>query len=120
MTVSNIKWDVDIDDALEKLSEMSYEDAAAVLGFSARDYANMSTQEREGFAYDLWNGSPSSMWEFMELPAEVEVPDEVLNDYEEMGDEAITDWLSDEYGFCVENYDLSEDLEKCSPEFEKY
>ena len=39
--------------------------------------------------------------EVVDLPNEVEVPDEYDADYD-----GIADYLSDKYGFCVENYSL--------------
>ena len=49
------------------------------------------------------------MWETdgedVSLPTEVEIPQELIGD-----DDAITDYLSDTYGFLVESYVLPSDI----------
>ena len=44
------------------------------------------------------------------LPTIVEIPQDIIDEMEDESDtDAITDYLSDEYGFCVEGYDLDTD-----------
>jgi hypothetical protein len=44
------------------------------------------------------------------LPTIVEIPQDIVDEMEDENDtDAITDYLSDEYGFCVEGYDLDTD-----------
>ncbi len=80
---------------------MTIEEASEALGIPKATYANMSTVERHDFAYDSWHHHRTLIDEFMGLPDEVEVP-EGLED-----DEDISDWLSDEYGFCHEGFELT-------------
>lgn len=41
------------------------------------------------------------------LPKRVEIPNHIINEMEDENDiDVITDYLSDEYGFCVEGYEL--------------
>ena len=47
MKIRNIKWDIDIDDVLETIDEMTVEKAAEVLGFPKDTYANINTLERD-------------------------------------------------------------------------
>ena len=46
--------------------------------------------------------------DLLNLPTEVEVPDEIVNE----GDDAIGDWLSDTYGFCHEAFCREDDIKK--------
>ena len=45
-----------------------------------------------------------------ELPTEVEIPDNLIDDDEDFDEDYyysdISDWLSDEYGFCHNGFDL--------------
>ena len=105
MKAYNIDWDIDIEEALEQLDEMDYKKAAFVIGVSADLYANMTTEERNDYAYDLWRHCPGLLEEFVGLPSEVKIPKELQDDAD------ITDWLSDEYGFCINGYQLDTDTE---------
>lgn len=146
MKAYNIDWDVDIEEALEQLDEMDYKKAASVIGVSADQYANMTTEERHDFAYDLFHHCPSELDDFMGLPSEVKIPENIIKEIEEwhpyygrcetckyysncnacsncnegseydfdlkhINDQYITDWLSDEYGFCIKGYKLDTDTE---------
>lgn len=42
---------------------------------------------------------------FDELPTEIEIPDYLVTDEDDLLDD-ISDWLSDEYGFCHEGFEL--------------
>lgn len=55
MRISNIIWDVDMDDVYENLDEMTAEKAAEALGISQKRYANMSTAERHDYAYEVFS-----------------------------------------------------------------
>ena len=101
----NIQWDIDIDDAYERLDEMTAEKAAEELEIPANKYANMTTEERHDFAYDLWHHSPATLEEFMGLPDEVEIPEELGGPGEYLGED-IADWLSDTFGFCHKGFDI--------------
>ena len=99
----NIQWDIDIDEAYERLDEMTAEKAAEELGIPADKYASMTTEERHDFAYGLWHHSPATLEEFMGLPDEVEVPEELGGPGEYLGED-IADWLSDTFGFCHKGF----------------
>lgn len=44
------------------------------------------------------------------LPTIVDIPQDIVDEMEDENDtDIITDYLSDEYGFCVEGYDLDTD-----------
>ena len=105
MKAYNIDWDINIEEALDILDEMDYKDAASALGISVDAYANMTTEERHDYAYDLFHHCPGELEDFMNLPTKVEIPKELTNE------EDITEWLSDEYGFCIKGYKLDTDKE---------
>ena len=105
----NIKWDVDMYDIYDRLDDMTAEEAAESLGISKRIYANMTTSERHDLAYETFYGYDNLVAEFMDLPTEVEIPEDLAKKYEENEDgyaEDISDWLSDEYEFCNKGFNL--------------
>ena len=44
---------------------------------------------------------------FDELPIEVEIPDYLVTDEDDCLDD-VSDWLSDEYGFCHDGFELGD------------
>ena len=103
MIATDIAWEVDITDGISKLSDMDYEDAAKVLEINPNVYANMSTTERDDYAYEFFRSSLSSLYEFIGLPESVEIPKELGDDEDE-----ISDWLSDTYEYCHSGFNLEE------------
>ena len=101
MKAINIEWDVDIEDGLYILDEMTYKKAAEILGISADTYANMTSDERDEYATEVFEKSPSTLIEMVGLPDIVELPKH-LKDVE-----SISDWLSDEFGFCHKGFFLA-------------
>ena len=124
MIIYNIAWDVDAEDGLSILDEMTAEDAAEALGVPKSTYSNMHTDEWYDYAIEAWKKSPSTLHELIGLPSFVIAPAEIAEDpeykssepgrYDQMC-EHIADWLSDEYNFCVGSFALDTDFE---PEFE--
>lgn len=100
----NIQWDIDVEEAYDVLDNMTAEKAAEALGISKETYANMTTEERHDYAYDLFHHNRLDLAEFMGLPEEVEIPDYVGTD-----DEDISDWLTYQFGFCHEGFALNTD-----------
>ena len=100
MKTTSIDWDIDISEAQNTLLEMSVEKAVEVLGVSTRQYANMTTEERLDYVYDLQHHSPASLQEFINLPDEVEIPNGNWDD------DSITEYLADQYGYCINGYTL--------------
>lgn len=98
----NIKWDIDIDEIYEALDEMTVVEAANLLELCVERYANMSTEEKHDYAYDYFHHRHDDCKaEFLGIPSEIKIPDGLVGD-----DEAISDWLSDEYGWCHEGFEL--------------
>ena len=115
MKALNIKWDIDIEEAYATLDDMTSKRAAEVLGIPVEIYNNMTTEERHDYAYDYFKKSPSSLAELCGVPVEADIPAEIAEDPEYVGDreglvEHISDWLSDEYGYCHEGFGLDTDI----------
>lgn len=91
---TNIDWDVDMDEVYEKLDELSAAEAAEALEIQVDTYANMTTTERHDYAYTVFRHRPGLMYDFLSLPEEVEIT-------EEMEEDDVVDYLSDKYGYCI-------------------
>lgn len=102
LTATDIKWDVDIDEGFDKLDEMPSDIAAEYLGVPKETYANMTTSERHDYAYDVWRHNRKSLSEFVGAPNEVTLPSNVLWD-----EDSISEYLSDEYGWCHEGFRIT-------------
>lgn len=103
MKIRNIKWDIDIDDVLETIDEMTVEEAAEVLGLPEDTYANMNTAERNDCIYGVFKRSPKAKADLLGLPSEVNIPDDT---------EEIADFLSDKFEFCVISFEIEPDFNK--------
>ena len=106
MKVTNIKWDIDMDQIYDKLDNMTTENAAKALSLPKNAYANMTTSERHDYAYEVFHGHDDMTAEFMGLPTETDIPDDIGND-----EDVISDYLSDEYEFCHKGFSLETDNE---------
>jgi hypothetical protein len=104
MKAVNILWDIDLEDGLYVLDEMTAKEASEVLGISEERYANMTSEERDDYACEVFERSPSTLVECIGLPDEVEIPKRLKN----KDGERISDWLSDEFGFCHKGFELEE------------
>ena len=102
LKATEIQWDFDMDEVYEVLDEMKPADAAESLGIPADRYARMTTEERHDYAYDVFHHCPGLLDEFMGLPDTIDIP-EILTDPED-----ISDWLSDEFGFCHRGFQLKD------------
>lgn len=102
MTAYDIRWNIDVDEAVDELMTKSVYDAAELLGVPGVAFASMSEDERRGRAETEFNHNPVLMERVMDLPDEIEVPD----CYTEDDDEDIANWISNAYGFCIYNFEL--------------
>ena len=50
-------------------------------------------------------GTDGDMGVFDELPTEIEIPDYLITDEDDFLDD-VSDWLSDEFGFCHDGFEL--------------
>ena len=91
MKKASVIWDIDDEDIYAVIDEMTVYRAAETLGIPTIIYANMTTKERHDYIDDL---SRFEKQEIMNLPDEVDIPDDITDE------DDISEWLSDEYGFC--------------------
>lgn len=103
MKIRNIKWDIDIDDVLETIGEMTVKEVAEVLGLPEDTYANMNNSERNDYIYDVFEHSPEAKADLLCLPSDANIPDDT---------EEIADYLSDKYEFCVISFEIQPDFKK--------
>lgn len=104
MKACNIIWDIDMKQILEKLDDMTADNAVKALQIPYQTFINMSTSEIHDYAYDMFEHNQAAAAEFMGLPEEVEIPNSVGTDEDD-----ISDWLSDEYEFCHKGFTLDTD-----------
>lgn len=104
-TVKNIKWSIEFDDVLEMILESPVEKAAKILEIPTQVYANMHDREISDYVYDWYKkGGYDEIVDILELPTEVEVPEDIMED-------EIADYLTDTYDFCVEDFDMGDALD---------
>ena len=102
----DINWDIDMDNIFSAFDEMTVEKASNILGIPCTTYSNMTTEERHDYIYDTYHHNRKSASELFDLPEEIEIPDvfEIKSENDDMSD--VTDWISDEYGWCINGYSV--------------
>ena len=98
----NIKWDVDFVDFLETINGMTDGYASKALDCPIETYSAMNEEKFYDFVYKFYENNTDKLYEIMELPTEVEISSGIFDD------EEVSDWLSDEYGFCHAGFELKE------------
>ena len=124
MKAKNIKWDVDTEDILAEVDNMSIEKIANIVGVSEDYFDSMTEEEQHDYILDYMHHTPTSYAGFLEdffnLPQEVEIPENLAKQYDKDNfAEDISDWLSDTYEFCHGGFEIDEELEKDTDEIEK-
>lgn len=117
VVVSDIQWDFDVSDVLESFDELSVDEASKYLEIPSDRYANMHDSERHDYILDVFKEDwfADSLSELFHLPQEVSIPSsefepDDLKDIRNNGyAEAVSDWLSDEYSFCVKGFSAAID-----------
>ena len=98
LIAKDVQWDIDIDEVNDYLDEISEEKAAELLELPISKYHNMTEEERHDYAYDCIHHNRLRAAEIMGVPEDVEIPEGMYDP------EDISDWLSDEYGWCHEGF----------------
>lgn len=108
MRVIDIKWDlggVDFSDLLSSLhKEITYKEIAERFNISSDIFLEMSDDEKIDAIVKEYKCNPDSLYDVLELPTEVEIP----NDIEE---DDIADYLSDEYEYLVKSFEIEPERE---------
>ena len=105
MEAINIEWSVDIDEMYELFDEMTANKAAKLLEMPVDTYTNMTTEERHDYIYDMFRHCPGWVYDVLNLPEIVEIPEGLFKGPDWDNDDVI-DWLSDKYGYCIESADV--------------
>ena len=103
-TAYDIDWDVDINEIYEAFEKMTIYDAAKELCITADTYADMKTVDRHEIIRDKLHHNRINAAEILGLPDEVKIPGFFGLKSEKDDTEEVTDWLSDVYGYCINNY----------------
>lgn len=101
---TNIKWNVDVDDVMNYIHEDGYDQATEILGLSGPNYANMTDKERDDYICDAIAKDKSIAAKLIGLPSEVEIPDNMITF--DTDTDAISDFISDEIGFCHAGFEI--------------
>lgn len=108
---TNINWeesDDEIDELIDEIIDGKYtdEEMMDMFGITAQD------EDAADTIRDVFHHNPGLLDEILELPDTVILPKEIWECAIEDGHcQAITDFLAEEYGTCMNGYDLSEELE---------
>lgn len=116
--ITNIQWDIEMEDVLDRIFGMKHKTAAEILGVPADTYADMTGNERYDLVYDVFYDSIEKRAELMGLPKEIEISEEDIEENLDAEEdcyllEEIEDTVSDKYGWCFEefNYEILGDKE---------
>ena len=105
MHVSDIEWDFDVADVLTVIDNVDIYRQAEILNTPTAALAQMSDKELEKLVEQKYQDEYFHLQdEAMDLPDEVDIPDEEIEDIEDEAEAA--DWLCEEYGFCVRHLNI--------------
>ena len=102
MRAFNIQWVIDFDEVYDLFDSMDDKQAAEELGLSEKDYIKLFKEDRDSLIYEHYRKRQGELERLVGLPDDVEIPEEITDE------EDITNWLSDEFGYCFEGYELEE------------
>lgn len=100
MKAFEVQWEFDMDQVYEVLDDTDPAEAAEFFGIPEDRYKQMTSEERHDHAYDVFRHCPALLDEFMGLPYEIEIPEELTDDRD------IAEWLMYEFGFCHRGFQL--------------
>lgn len=102
MVAKNIQWDVDWDEIFEMINLDIFSKRKAIEAFQIpiKKFLTMSSEELEEYIYDKCRCDPILLNDFLGLPDEIEIPDEIIDE------EDISDYLSNVTGYCHRGFYL--------------
>lgn len=103
MKAFNIDWVIDFEEVYELFDRMDDKQAAEELGLSEKDYIKLFKEDRDSLIYEKYRKRQGELEQLVGLPNEVELPAEITTD------EEATEWLSTEYGYFINGYELDTD-----------
>ena len=104
MKAVNIKWDVDIDDAVEYFCDVAENDpagASEAIHIPYEIFIDMTWDEKEKAARNYFQSNPAKMAEFLGIPDEISIPDSVKPEKE---DDAISNYITEVTGYCHKGF----------------
>ena len=112
MYAYNIYWDIDMDEVYERLDTMPPIDVCNVLKVNPLVYCVMNADQRHGCIYSKFHHSLGLLDEFLGLPEMVRIPEVLAREYRKTKDASyITEYLSDMFGYCINNYNIKDEKE---------
>jgi hypothetical protein len=106
MKAFNIEWVIDFEEVYELFDRMDDKQAAEELGLSEKDYIKLFKEDRNSLIYEKYRKRQGELEQLVGLPNEVELPAEITTD------EEATEWLSTEYGYFINGYELDTDYQE--------
>ena len=106
MRAFNIQWVIDFDEVYDLFDSMDDKQAAEKLGLSEKDYIKLFKEDRDSLIYEKYRKRQGELEQLVGLPNEVELPAEITTD------EDATEWLSSEYGYFINGYELDTDYQE--------
>ena len=104
---TDIDYDIALDDVIDCVRDLSSEEFKEIFGIEKTDEDAYDTVENK------IHHEPALAGELLGLSDKLEIPDEVWKAaVKEKNCEAITDYISDETGYCINGYSLPKNLEK--------
>lgn len=113
LKVSNIDWDIDMDEVMEKLDELNEAETLKVLGYDktlSERWKKASDAVRMDMAESTFRHCPGLLYDFLELPESLELSDEYDKDQD------VVDYLSDTYGYCIKSLSVETVITKLTPD----
>ena len=103
MIAKNIKWDIDKHDATEfLLDSFTVKEIADFLKIDEQKLNNLSDDDLYDKVTEELENKPEHYNELYDLPDSVEIPEDLTDE------DDITEWLTNQYEFCVKSYNLEE------------
>lgn len=107
-----IEWDVDMDDVIAQLGKMSMMDISQTLSLSLANCVKMTPDEIKKAAQKCCKENPELKARVMNLPSEVELPDEFYNRDDVNCNDDVLGWFESEYGFLVSSFHPEREMSK--------
>lgn len=100
MLISNIDWDVTMDEVLDYFFHFSLEKKSEILNIPIEKLKEIDDDLIIDIAEEKFHHNPGLIDEIFELPKKLEI-DNIMEE------DLIADYLSNEYGFCINSFCIS-------------
>lgn len=101
MKATNIKWDVDEQDLTEEvLNHATEKEIAELLGTETHKIHNINKNDLYELVLDALHRDRKLAYDYLGLPTTVDIPESVAK-------EDVADWLSNEYEYLHDGFELN-------------